>query len=405
MRIVVDAAGLTAGGGKELAFDLLTRLQQFRRHQFILFAPDLAEYRRIAGSNIHCLYFTGSRGLLSRWRALERNLPRLCITHRADALLCLGNMAPSGSPCPTAVLIQNAYLAYREPVAERRLTFRERLIIRYTRTALRRLAGHTRLIVQTPVMRERILSALPFSPAPAGITVIPNPAPRCPAANYGHRNGRRSFSRPFTFLCLTRYYAHKNLEILPGVLTQLSRLTSQPFRCLMTISRMQHPNAGKLLRRVQTMGLGEVLVNLGPVERQALPFTFGSADALLLPTLLESYSRTYSEAMNHGLPILTSDRDFARHLCGNAALYFDPLDAASVAKRMAEVMTNAELRETLITNGHQIVSSLPDWGEVAARFIAVLEQSAETARLPHKHTITDSQSSLPTQRSPVTSPR
>ena len=39
--------------------------------------------------------------------------------------------------------------------------------------------------------------------------------------------------------------------------------------------------------------------------------------------------------MQFGLPILTSDRDFARHICQDAALYFDPLDADSVARSMA----------------------------------------------------------------------
>ena len=51
---------------------------------------------------------------------------------------------------------------------------------------------------------------------------------------------------------------------------------------------------------------------------------------MILPTLLESFSATYIEAMFHGKTILTSDLDFARDVCGEAAFYFDPLNPQSI---------------------------------------------------------------------------
>jgi glycosyltransferase involved in cell wall biosynthesis len=377
LTFVIEAAGLAVGGGKQLALDLLSRLPQFQDHQFILFIPDLVEYRSLAASNVECIRYTSPQNVVSRHWALEQTLPRICAEHRADALLCLGNFVPKRAPCPTAVLVQNAYLVCREPVAENRLTLREKLIVLYGRRALYKLLRCAQVIVQTPIMRERLLSLLRPSLDPSGIAIIPNPCNGFSPADLHPARAPCDGNRPFTFLCLTRYYAHKNLEVLPEALQQLTALTSKPFRCIITISQYQHPNAARLLHRVKKDGLGQVLVNEGPVEPDELARMYRSADALILPTLLESCTRTYFEAMHYKLPVLASDRDFAHYLCGDAALYFDPLDPVSIAKTMAAVMANQTLRQLLVARGCRKVAALPTWDEVAGRFVAVLEQAAQ----------------------------
>jgi ubiquinone/menaquinone biosynthesis C-methylase UbiE len=116
--------------------------------------------------------------------------------------------------------------------------------------------------------------------------------------------------------------------------------------------------------------------NIGPVPSEMLPQVYHRSDALIFPTLLESFSRTYLEALYFGLPILTSDRDFAHHLCRDAAIYFDHLDADGVAKAMARVMEDSGLRQRLVENGRSILAQTPTWDEIASRLVEVLERSA-----------------------------
>ena len=78
------------------------------------------------------------------------------------------------------------------------------------------------------------------------------------------------------------------------------------------------------MRAIESQGLTDRILNLGPVDLEDLPNVYRASDALFLPTLLESFSGTYLEAMHYGLPILTTDLDFARNICRDAALYFDP---------------------------------------------------------------------------------
>ena len=159
-------------------------------------------------------------------------------------------------------------------------------------------------------------------------------------------------------------------------------LSRRPFRCLLTVDPHQHPSARKLLARIDREAVGDLLVNLGPLPPESLSAVYESADAFILPTLLESFGRPYDEAMHFSLPILTSDRDFARERCQDAAIYFDPLDAASVAKAMATIMEEPSLRQRLIENGQRVLANVPTWNEIADRFVDAVERTAEGLPLP-----------------------
>lgn len=375
MNFVIEAAGLSEGGGRELAYNLFSRLSRFREHRFVMFVSRRPEYRALRAPNVEWSFYEGGSGLVSRLIALERTLPGICAARRADALLCLGNFAPRTAPCATAVLIQNANLLWREAGAQRRRTWREKLILAYGRRAMRRLPRYAHVIVQSPRVRQRLPSMCGL--APRRISVIPCPSSLgAEAAPYVQP---KPAGNPFTFLCLARYYAHKNLEILPKAVQLLAARTSLPFRCLLTISRDQHPGARKLLDRIEAGALSNVVRNIGPVDREKRAEVYRIADAVILPSLLESYSASYSEAMRFGLPILTSRRDFGQELCGTAAEYFDPLDPEDVARGMFKVLTDASLRRELSLRGRRIVAQLPDWEDIAAQFVDVLEQAASGA--------------------------
>ena len=102
-----------------------------------------------------------------------------------------------------------------------------------------------------------------------------------------------------------------------------------------------------------------MVINAGPVPQSHLASYFAASQALLLPTLLESFSGSYVEAMHFGVPILTSDMDFAREVCGEAALYFDPHVPKSICQAICTLRDNVEKREELAAKGAQRVVGIP----------------------------------------------
>ena len=50
-------------------------------------------------------------------------------------------------------------------------------------------------------------------------------------------------------------------------------------------------------------------------------------------------------------PILTSDLSFAKDICQDSALYFDPLNPKDIAEKIIRLSADKELQNQLIGNG------------------------------------------------------
>ena len=178
-------------------------------------------------------------------------------------------------------------------------------------------------------------------------------------------------------LCLTRYYPHKNLEVFIE-LAQLIKNNKKPYTIITTISEDQHPGASRLLELMQLNGVEEVIQNIGPVPMDEVPALYEVTDGLLLPTLLESFSGTYVDAMHMKRPIFTSDRDFAHDVCGKAAFYFDPLAPGDILETLDSGFEHADHLHAMCRTGYERVLSFPDWNEVASMYLDLLELTAST---------------------------
>jgi glycosyltransferase involved in cell wall biosynthesis len=372
VKVVIEAVGLRTGGAKVLAVNLISALTEFANLELTAVLPDLQETASIPRRNIRIIPAGKHNGLVARHHLLNARIPDLCAKEKADALLCLGNLGPLNSPCPMVIMLHNPYVVYREPLAEREHDLRAKAVTAYGRWYYRHLPAHARIIVQTEVMRKRVTSQYPV--ATERVHVIPT-LPLMPATDQ-EPVAKEWDPSVFTFLCLAAYCYHKNPRVILDALKILPRYTRKKARCLITISPESCRQARQFLDRIRAEGMSDLMPNLGPVPWAELPRVYRSADALILPTLLEARSFTYQEAMHFGLPILTSDRDFARESCGKAALYFDPLSPVSVAEAMARVMDEPNLRRELVREGRQMLEQSLGWHEIARRFLSVMQTAA-----------------------------
>lgn len=160
-------------------------------------------------------------------------------------------------------------------------------------------------------------------------------------------------------LCFAAPHGHKNLESLPHVAHALvCRNPQLDFRIVMTV-----PSTDIVFQRVMNLArqlnVERHFENRGPVPVAYGPALYRSCDVLLLPTLLETFSTTYPEAMAMGLPIVTTDLGFAHDVCAEAALYYPPSDAEGAADRISELISDPRLWERQITRGQDVLHRLP----------------------------------------------
>ncbi len=160
-------------------------------------------------------------------------------------------------------------------------------------------------------------------------------------------------------LCLSAYYRHKNLELVPVVARKLAELSPNlRFEFVMTLPT-EGDGLGRIISKAKALGVEQHLVNVGPVPVSQGPDLYRSCHLLFLPSVLETFSANYPEAMAMGLPIVTTNLDFAREVCGNAALYFEPMNARDAARAITQAYQNATLWQDLIAEGKNILHNLP----------------------------------------------
>ena len=175
-------------------------------------------------------------------------------------------------------------------------------------------------------------------------------------------------------LSFASYYRHKHLEIIPDVAAAVREIApTLHFEFIITIEK-ESEAAIRLQAKAESLGVSEYVRNIGPVKIMDGPALYRSCDVLFHPSLLETFSATYPEAMVMGLPIVASDLPFARAICGDAAVYFSPLDARDAAEKVSEVAKNVELRTRLTRRGDRRQQSLPSAEQRYGRLVDIMHQ-------------------------------
>jgi len=84
------------------------------------------------------------------------------------------------------------------------------------------------------------------------------------------------------------------------------------------------------------------------MNREILKEIYLRADALIMPSLVETVGLPMLEAMSIGIPVVAADRSYAHEICGDSALYFNPYCSSELFQCLLELNNNLILRQQLI---------------------------------------------------------
>jgi glycosyltransferase involved in cell wall biosynthesis len=150
---------------------------------------------------------------------------------------------------------------------------------------------------------------------------------------------------------LSKYYPHKNFEILFNL---ADKLIENNIKVHLTLDKNIKSEA-KIIKRIDENSLNNVLINIGYVSSSNLCEVYQQNDGLFLPTLLESFSTNYIEAFKFGIPIFTSNLDFAKEVCEDAAFYFNPYDASDIINTIMQAFKNPIYIQDKVLKGKNIL--------------------------------------------------
>jgi glycosyltransferase involved in cell wall biosynthesis len=126
---------------------------------------------------------------------------------------------------------------------------------------------------------------------------------------------------------------------------------------------------------IPTEGYGKDILFPGWIDQLDMPAVLSLADLFLYPSNLEAFPIPLTEAMACGTPILTSTVNGLKEISGDAALLIDPGDTEEIARGMAQILLNSELRESLSRKGLERSSHF-SWDLCAKSTLALLERVA-----------------------------
>lgn len=108
----------------------------------------------------------------------------------------------------------------------------------------------------------------------------------------------------------------------------------------------------RLRERMASLRIREGSVVLtGFISDESLNLLYNAASLFIFPSLYEGFGLPILEAMSCGTPVVAANNSSLIEVCGDAAVMVDALDEREIAKKMSDILSSAELRESLRARG------------------------------------------------------
>jgi len=199
--------------------------------------------------------------------------------------------------------------------------------------------------------------------------VIPNAFDVSLREYFNQENTLKKENSEINILCPGAGHLHKGFQFIPVIAQELSALKGLKFKFTLTLSF-----ESELWKQIETesnkLRVSEYIHNFGPYSYSNLKKILGTCDIVFVPSLLETFSASYLEAMCARKKLVVADKLFSREVCGNYATYVDPQNAKSTAHAFEKLFSNyiptkeeIELADTILNK----------YGDQERRYAQIIE--------------------------------
>lgn len=242
------------------------------------------------------------------------------------------------------------------------LTPERRAHLHATEAANLALAAH--VLVPSP-HTARVL-VRDYGVAPEHITVAP--------PGFDPATGPRRPQEPPLILAVGILHPRKGHDVL---LDALARLRDLPWRAVIVGAAHDPAHAALLHERCRALDLDARVRFAGSVGQGTLGALYRSATLLALATRYEGYGMVLSEALRHGLPVVSCRTGAVPDTVPeDAGLLVPPEDAPAFAGALRRVLADAPLRASLAAAAARAGAGLPGWHDTARIASRVLQRLA-----------------------------
>jgi len=354
MKIIINTSNLYVGGGLQVALSFINELQYCNNENdyYIFMSQAIKNQINIEEypSNLSFLLIENSPSKLTQRHKIIRLLNKHESNINPDVVFTI--FGPSYWK-PNAIHLMgfaDGWLYNPDSIAYTRLSIynriKRKLLSEYKKYYLKRDANY--FVLETEDAKKKFSDILNVNNN--NIFVVGNTYSSIfNDKKYIDTNNKHFISLPekkeneFRLMYIAHNHPNKNLIIINKLLPLLKNMNIN-IKFILTINSESYD--------IMFMDSSNI-INIGPIDQKSCPSIYKQCDAIFTPTLLETFSAAYPEAMKMQKPILTSNYSFVRDICQDAALYFDPLDPKDIVDKIKYLVQDKNLQNRLIKKGNK----------------------------------------------------
>jgi glycosyltransferase involved in cell wall biosynthesis len=305
--------------------------------------------------------------LLWKWW-YDVRIPSLLRKYKADVFLSCDGFCSLSTSVPQCLVIHDlAFLHHPSFIYRSHLLFYKR----YTPKFLKKASA---VVTVSQFSKNDIVSH--YKTDPSGIDVIYN------AARSSMRpltwQEKQSVTHQFTagknyFIYAGSIHPRKNLVNLLKAFSIFKKRQKSDWK--LVIAGRAAWQSKKFMDSISSYKYRDDLVLTGYIEDQQLSQLIGAAYAMVYPSLFEGFGMPVTEAMQAGVPVITSENSAMQEIAGDAALYTDPSSHEDIADKMMRLYKDEALRDRLIQKGLEKAKEF-DWDRSAKMLWQSIERAA-----------------------------
>lgn len=365
LHVALNAVAARPGGGLSYLLNQIPHLNDSIELE-VFVGPALAGPVRSEFQSLNVRALPGWARSLPM-RLLWEHLVFPHVARNADVLYSIGSFASLTRKTPQVVVVLIPYVfgdEGHEVIKKTRASssFRARIFAQRVlgRLTLRRA---TVLIATSEFTASQIRAA---ESGRADVRVVPIAGAEVPAHEQSGEGIELSFTRPFA-LSVGSDPPHKD---------QLGLIQAWPEDSGLDLVLVGNGHAYPPSRLEATVHGRSDVHWLGPVPSYRKLFDlYARASVVVAHSLLEGFGMTPLEAMAQSTAVVASDIPAHREVCGDAAVYYDPLDPPSLAAALARISGESGLAERLVAAGKERLQ-LFSWRENGARMCEIFHDVA-----------------------------
>lgn len=365
MIFLINCSNLKVTGGLQVANSICTQLGKYRQHRFVVVMSSyFKEFDIPNGDNCKVVHYDIKNNVSTLLFGRDKFLDGLVEEHNVDAVLTVFGPSRWRPRCKHLCGFARAQLLLKNPL-QKEVPLKERLLYRIWEWGFKKSSD------TFYTENQYISDMLPRLFGDAKVYTVTNYYNQVfDRPDMWSRSIKLPEFKGTTLLSISSTGSHKNLNIMIPIAEYLEQnYPAFQFRFVLTCDDERMP---------VPVSLRQHFVFVGTVDVSECPNLYEQADIMFMPTLLECFTATYPEAMRMDVPIVTTDLEFARGLCGDAACYYSAIDPQAAAEAILKVATNKEYATQIVTHGKERLRKFDNYEQRADKLISILESIVQS---------------------------